>query len=186
MPISAKQSTCGACLKETPIFNSTIAAFHYEPPISDFIQNLKYQSNFTANELLANALVNKLRIYYRDETLPQQIIPVPLHRLRVLKRGFNQANEIAKHLSIAFNIPINNQAISRAVSTPPQADLSAAQRKSNLRRAFQVNRKPPAHCAIVDDVVTTGSTANAVAKALIKAGANKVDVWCLARAFPVD
>ncbi len=115
--------------------------------------------------------------------LPECIIPVPLHHNRYRQRGFNQSIEIARHLSRQLSIPLDLSSCIRNRDTTHQTDLPAKQRRKNMRQAFSVlNPMPYQHVAIVDDVMTTGATASALAAALKKHGVNRVDVWVCARA----
>ncbi len=183
LPIAASQSVCGQCLKSSPRFDKAVIAFHYESPISEFIQSIKFNANFTSVKLLTDSLVTQIQDRYRSSSLPQTIIPVPLHPKRTRQRGFNQALEIAKQLNKSLPISISKQLVSRVINTAPQLNLSAKERHKNLKLAFKINRPPPNHCAILDDVMTTGSTAQVIANELKKAGAKQVDIWCVARAY---
>jgi Predicted amidophosphoribosyltransferases len=115
--------------------------------------------------------------------LPEIIIPVPLHPQRFRERGFNQSIEIAKSLSRHLNIPIDTQSCIRKRNTLHQIDLPARQRQSNMKQAFKVKQPMKArHIAILDDVMTTGSTVNELAKVLKQSGVNRVDIWVCGRA----
>jgi ComF family protein len=108
---------------------------------------------------------------------------VPLSASRFRRRGYNQAIELARHLRKHLGVAMCTDLVTRIRDTPEQAGLNRKQRRRNLRGAFAVSRRiPGAHVAIVDDVVTTGSTANELAKVLKRAGATRVDVWAVARA----
>ena len=114
---------------------------------------------------------------------PEYLIPVPLHRNRYRQRGFNQAIEIAQSLSRELAIPLNLNACVRLRDTPHQIDLSAKQRRKNMKHAFAARGLSTIrHVAIVDDVMTTGATASELAIALKNAGVDRVDVWVCARA----
>jgi len=114
---------------------------------------------------------------------PEQIIPVPLHAQRYHRRGFNQAIEIARPIARMLDIPLNLTCCRRTRNTAPQAQLSAKERKSNLKNAFSIVKAPAVnHVALLDDVVTTGSTVDELARALRKAGIERIDVWACARA----
>ena len=121
-------------------------------------------------------------IKHRKSNLPECIIPVPLHPQRLRVRGFNQALELARIIAKQLNIPLNYSLCQRDKSTPFQSGLSAKQRKQNLKNAFIVT-KPHAykHVAIFDDVVTTGTTVNELAKQLKNSGVETIEVWAIAR-----
>jgi ComF family protein len=111
-------------------------------------------------------------------------LPVPLHRERLLERGYNQADEIARIWSRELAIPVDRKALIRTRATPSQSGLSARQRELNVRRAFAYQPKHEyRHVALVDDIVTTGSTVSEIARALHRAGVDYVEVWALARVY---
>jgi len=191
MPIKTTEYTglaiqaCGACLKQTPIFDKTIAAFHYEPPISDFITSLKFNAQHHFTPLLSNYLATTLRSHYQNEALPQALIPVPLHPKKSQERGFNQAQLIAQSLSEQLQIPLLKDIAKRIRFTKAQSALNADQRQRNLKGAFIVEPINKKSVALIDDVMTTGATANEISSQLLKAGATRVDIWCVARAFAI-
>lgn len=171
---------CGRCLHETPTFDVTYAPFTHHEEIRHLITGLKFGAQFKnarlLGALLAEAIDNKVEI-------PDCIIPVPLHKARYHERGFNQALEIARTVSQKLHIPINPNCCVRHKDTPHQTGLTAKKRRQNLRRAFSVNKPVlTSHIAILDDVMTTGATANELATALKHAGVSRVDVWVCARA----
>lgn len=120
----------------------------------------------------------------RIEKRPECLIPVPLHPRRLLARGYNQSLELGRPVSERLGIPLLPNACARVRYTAPQARLPAAVRHTHLVDAFATTRRLPyRHIAILDDVLTTGSTASALTATLLAAGAIKVDVWTLARAI---
>ncbi|HCH22965.1 MAG TPA: hypothetical protein DE179_01540 [Oceanospirillaceae bacterium] len=187
---------CGDCLRQPPHlahgFDQALVALHYLPPISSLVHALKDHDNQAAGRLLAACLYQYIHLNNPD--LPQLILPMPLHKKRLQQRGFNQAKVIGKLLSKRFGISLNDRIIKREKDTASQQGLNKQQRRSNLRQAFTISpsasvRKILAevqHIAIVDDVMTTGASANAVAKALRKAAGHElhIDVWCVARTLP--
>ncbi|MEY4209858.1 MAG: hypothetical protein RLZ92_236 [Pseudomonadota bacterium] len=108
---------------------------------------------------------------------------MPLHPNRYRQRGFNQSIEIARHVAKHLNIRLDLNSCARIRDTDHQSGLKAKQRQTNLKQAFAVT-KPLSyqHIAIIDDVITTGSTASALAASLKNQGINRVDVWACARA----
>ncbi len=121
--------------------------------------------------------------FKQHHLMPDAIIAVPLHPKRLRQRGFNQAEEIARYIHQAINIPLVNQQLKRIINTVNQTSLSAAERQKNIRGAFLFSPQSKANfIAIIDDVVTTGSTANEIAKVLKKAGVKRVEIWAFARA----
>lgn len=187
---------CGDCLRQPPHlahgFDQALVALHYLPPISSLVHALKDQDNQAAGRLLAACLYHYIDLNNPD--LPQLIVPMPLHKQRMQQRGFNQAKVIAKLLSKRLAIPLNERIITREKETLSQQGLNKRQRRRNLREAFVVSASAGVkkvlaeveHIAIVDDVMTTGASANAVAQALRKAISHElhIDVWCVARTLP--
>lgn len=145
----------------------------------------QHQSRWPFGRLLAEQLARHL-LHAFDEGLPRPsaLLPVPLARKRLRQRGFNQATMLADWLSPVLEIPVRNDLLQRIHDTPSQQQLDAAARHRNLRRAFALPDPQPLrgqHWAIIDDVLTTGATAEALARLLKRAGATRVDIYCLAR-----
>lgn len=178
LPLHYPGQLCGTCQRHPPSFDTSIALFHYATPIDRLILELKFAAGLHHARLFAALLGTRLA----KETVPDCIIPVPLHPSRQRERGFNQAIEIARPLSKQLGCPLDIESCIRIRPTPPQSLLSGSQRRSNLRGAFTLTRPLQArHVAVLDDVMTTGSTLNAVAKLLRQAGAERIDVWLCAR-----
>lgn len=176
----ATPQLCGHCLTKSPVFNETYAPFLYQHTARYLITQLKFNRQYKNARLLGYLLANHLKI---TAEMPEVIIPTPLHPNRYKERSFNQTLEIAKTLSKQLNIPINSKSCFRSRDTPHQINLPAKQRHKNIKNAFKVNKPIKAqHVAILDDVMTTGATANELAKTLKKAGVMKVDIWVCARA----
>ena len=171
--------TCGACLHNPPAFNQVQAALSYHFPADHLVHLLKFQGQFGAAKALADALVANLDPLSK----PHYLVPVPLHPKRLRERGFNQSLLIAKHLGQYFDIPILLKGIDRQKHTLPQTMLSEKVRKNNIKDAFAVNINLSGKTvAIVDDVMTTGATANQLAQTLKDKGASAVYVWVPIRA----
>lgn len=179
-----KNLVCGQCQQHPPPFTRTLTPFLYEPPMDHLIKLLKFQGQLAAATLLGNLLQEALA--QRTVPLPEALLPVPLHPTRLAERGFNQALEIARIVSKSMAIPILTRAMQRHRPTPPQVSLDAKARRGNVRGAFRLQQPIQVrHIAIVDDVITTGSTVAELARVLKKAGVEEVEVWALART-PVD
>jgi ComF family protein len=115
---------------------------------------------------------------------PDFLLPVPLANKRLRQRGYNQAAMLASWLGPSLQLPVNERLLGRVKETPAQQGLDAKARRRNLLGAFELFKPQDVagkHIALVDDVLTTGSTADVIAKLLRKAGARQVDVYCLAR-----
>jgi ComF family protein len=156
-------------------------AFRYRHPLSSLIKKFKYNHNLRVGLALAGGLLGKLKDGGQD--LPDLILPVPLHYLRLYARGYNQALVISRVLSRELLITLDFGLVARSSNTMPMFDLTVAERRSNVAGAFRLKRPLPCtSMAIVDDVITTGSTAYELARLLKTGGARRVEVWALARA----
>lgn len=172
---------CGSCQQRPPYFDATVAAFHYAPPIDRLIVRLKFNGELTYARLLGELTADTL--IRTDADLPEVIIPVPLHAQRMRERGFNQSLELARYIARQLGVPVDQRSVRRVKATQPQMELPAKARKTNVRNAFELISDLSAHhVAIVDDVVTTGSTVNELARVLWRAGAKRIQVWSCARA----
>lgn len=178
-----RQSVCGTCLVYPPSYSRLLAPFIYRPPVSSLVSAYKYQGRLVNGRVLTESFTGYVRRQYAGAALPSLLVPVPSHRRRIRQRGFNQALEIARWLSRELAVPLAQDLVSRNRYTSQQTGMSARERKKNLKNAFQVNHEldPDTVVAIVDDVVTTGTTVSELAKALKKAGAGEIHVWALAR-----
>jgi len=171
---------CGQCLIEPPPFTRCISAFEYRAPVSHLIGAFKYQRRLVYGRALSALLA--ARLHTEPELAADIIVPVPLHWRRRWTRGFNQAEVIADELAHRLRIPLHAKALLRLKQHTPQQQLTAVQRRRNLRSGFAIRGDVRGrHVALVDDVVTTGATAAEIARTLLDAGAAAVQVWCLAR-----
>ena len=147
------------------------------------VKALKFQGRLAVARLLGG-LLGEI-IAERGEPLPEFLLPVPLHPSRLRERGFNQALEIARSAARPSGLTVLPDSLQRIRATPPQTQLDGEARRHNVRGAFAVYRPIAArHVAIVDDVVTTGSTINELARLLRTVGVAEIDVWACARTPP--
>ncbi|HLB56319.1 MAG TPA: ComF family protein [Coxiellaceae bacterium] len=180
---SENQLHCGQCIANPPPFDNTFALFDYAPPISMMIWQLKFHGNLMIAQLFAQCFIDFIEQFYSASTLPDLIIPVPLHFSRLKERGFNQALEIAKPIGKYFNIPVDTKKCIRIKNTQAQSSLPAHKRKNNVDNAFGLSYAfSEKQVVILDDVMTTGNTVSEIAHLLKNVGVRKVDVWCCARA----
>lgn len=182
---SQHHGVCAACYRALPWQTQRepnwFSAFHYTPPISTLITDFKFYQKIQYAPLLGGLLADALKQHYTNQPKPTLILPVPLHRARLRARGFNQSQLIAKQVARHLNLPIDLSHCARIRNTRAQTELSANARKKNLNNAFKIKTFfYDAHIAILDDVITTGSTAQSLRKALQKAGAARVDIWSCA------
>ncbi|TBU99358.1 amidophosphoribosyltransferase [Stutzerimonas kirkiae] len=185
LPLPATGLVCGQCLKRPPAYDRVVAPWSFEFPLDGLVSGFKYQARWPMGRLLAGLLAEHLRRQYQAG-LPRPItlLPVPLSRRRLRQRGFNQAQMLARWLGQALGIPVIDDLLSRTRDTPPQQQLDARTRRRNLLGAFALapdSRIRKGHLALIDDVLTTGATAQALARLLKRHGAGRVDVYCLAR-----
>lgn len=174
---------CGKCLTHPPHFDCARAHLLYEGPARDMIHSFKYQHRTHLRRPLALLALKGMTDFITQQA-PDVIIPVPLHRSRLRKRGFNQAVLLGNLFSSRLAIPMLVNGLIRTRQTEPQIDLSAEERRNNVKGAFSTAR--PADVAgkqilLLDDVMTTGSTVNECAKELKKAGSSSVLVVTIAR-----
>jgi ComF family protein len=185
LPLPGEGLTCGACLRRPPAFSRVEAAWRYAFPLDSLITRFKHQAQWPMGRLLAALLSHHLQHAFAEGLpRPDLLLPVPLGRKRLRRRGFNQAEMLAAWLAAALDLPLQRHWLLRPQEGAHQQELDAAARKRNLRRAFALHdQATPAgrHVALVDDVLTTGATAEALARLLLRAGAVRVDIYCLAR-----
>lgn len=174
---------CGACLTNPPHFDSARAHFLYEGAIRDLIHSFKYNQKTHLRSPLALLTLEGVGGFLADHQ-PHLIVPVPLHRSRLRQRGFNQAVLLGRVLSRRLSIPMLTDALTRTRPTEPQIQLSAAERRLNVKGAFTVTKPDSVagkRILLLDDVMTTGSTMDECARELKKAGADMVTAVTIAR-----
>ncbi len=178
LPITAGHR-CGACLAHPPAYDHVCAPFTYAFPVDALVQALKYRSMLAIAPLFGNAIANSL------DARPDVIIPMPLADARLRERGFNQAQEIARHVASIAGVTLLPRACRKVRDTAPQAALPWKERAKNVRRAFVCDEDfTGQHVGIVDDVMTTGATLNELARNLKQAGATRVTGLIVARTLP--
>lgn len=172
---------CGRCLSNPPAFDRTYAPFIYQGAVRYLIHALKFGASYKNARLLGQLLSDYLQ---QHAERPELIMPVPLHKHRYRERGFNQAIEIARTVATQLTIPLSLDHCVRHRDTAHQTGLDADHRQQNLKQAFSLVKPLPdvQHIALLDDVMTTGSTAHELAKVLKSSGIKRVDVWVCGRA----
>ena len=182
-PLLTNESlVCQTCLTTETNFNKVLAIFNYQLPIKKFILDLKFGRKLSYGRFFGKLLTEHVyHQWYKNQPLPEAIIPVPLHPARLRSRGFNQAFELTRDIS--SHILVNNHAVIRTKNTVNQARLSKANRNPNIKHAFLAKPLPYQHIAIVDDIITTGNTMRALCQAITTANPKiLIDLWCIARA----
>jgi ComF family protein len=178
---SGDQLKCGQCLRKAPVFDRSVSLFSYAEEAITLVYRLKFNEKLAYSRLLGSMLADA--IAKKNIELPGCILPVPLYKKRLRQRGFNQSLELARPIANRFNIPIDVHAVKRVRDTQSQTGLDKKQRRKNIRAAFKIVEPVSApHVAVVDDVVTTTSTANELSRLLKRSGVRRVDVWSIARA----
>ena len=172
-------TVCGRCQTEAPAYTASRALFRYSFPIDRLIQGLKYHGQLHHARVLGELLAAQLA----ERQAPDCILPVPLHAARLRERGYNQSLELARAVARTLHVKLDYRSLTRTRPTPPQTGLPLDERARNVRDAFALAPNfSPRHVAIVDDVMTSGHTVNAVAKCLRHGGVEEVEVWVVARA----
>lgn len=174
-----------ACPRHTApwVVDAVVAPLEYAEPVDAHVQALKFAGRRHLGRALGEQLVEAVRAIPSSPSV-DALVPVPLHRRRFLERGYNQAVEITRPVAAALRIDFYVAGIRRQRATTAQAKLSANARRANLRHAFRVTRDlRDLHIAVVDDVITTGATVNALARELKRAGAASVQAWAIARSI---
>jgi ComF family protein len=184
-PYGDSTGECGRCLAEPPPFDRLRAAVAYGDVARTVVLKLKYSGRPGLAETLARFMLRHLPEEGDGEPKPL-LVPVPLHRWRIWKRGYNQAALIASALSRRARIEAAPDILRRTRATPPLKGLGRRERALTVRGAFKVTEEGRKRLAgrpviLVDDVFTSGATAGACAKALRRAGASSVSVLCWAR-----
>lgn len=171
---------CGACLGKAPRYQSAWCAFRYAYPVDHMVRALKYHGAIVQGRVFGGLLARILARRHA-ERWPDCIVPVPLAQDRFRERGYNQAIEIARPLGRRLGLPLCTDLAVRHRPTREQAALSGKERRRNVRGAFSVTRRLNGESvAILDDVVTTGSTVGELARVLRRAGAGRIEVWAVA------
>ena len=180
LPLETPAQLCGRCIKHAPPWDEAWAPFRYEWPLAQLESRFKFGGDLAAGRTLALLWCASPRTV----ALPEVVVPVPLHRSRLRLRGYNQVLELAGTLARHFGVRLRREALLRDRATDAQTELSAVQRRRNVRGAFsaQFGDEIPQHVAVLDDVCTTGATLAECARALKRAGVARVDAWALARA----
>ena len=173
-PAPAIEGFCGPCRKDEYAFDFARSALLFTQTLREIIHHLKYADRVSLAKPLG-AFLKECHVH--EGFSGNLVIPVPLHRSRERTRGFNQAELIAAGL----DVPVASRILRRRKDTPSQTGLSRGERRRNLAGAFEVRGKVSGTVIVVDDVYTTGSTMNEIARTLKRAGAGRVEVLTVAR-----
>ena len=171
---------CGRCHAHPPAFDATLAAFEYRFPVDRIVRRFKYAGDLALGRWLAERLAD--RVLASGEPLPALVVAPPSTTARLRERGFNPALEIAKSVARSMGVPCVIDGLSRTRQTAPQPGLDRDERRRNVEGALAASVGVEGRTvALVDDVMTTGATAEAAARVLKRAGAVRVIAWVAAR-----
>jgi ComF family protein len=173
-PAPAIEGLCGRCRKDEYAFDFARSALLFTHTLREILHHFKYADRVSLAKPLGNLLKGCLE---REPFTGKLVIPVPLYSGRERARGFNQAELLTGQLEL----PVNTRLLRRRKDTPSQTGLSRSERKRNLAGAFEVRQRINGTVIVVDDVYTTGSTMNEIARTLKRAGAERVEVLTVAR-----
>jgi len=185
LPMPLSHLTCTSCSINPPTFSEVVAGWLYDFPIDSLVTRFKHQGKWPLGRLLAEMYAEFLQYRFNEGLQrPDFLLPVPMANKRLRERGYNQAQMLADWLGASLQLSVQSRLLKRVKETPAQQGLDARARRSNLLDAFELMDSQTVadkHIALIDDVLTTGSTADVIAKTLRQAGARQVDVYCLAR-----
>lgn len=169
------RTICFDCVKTSPIYERGWSVFIYEGMVKETIYRFKYGGHREYAKYLGHLMTKRIK---SEELLEVDlIIPIPIHINRKRKRGYNQAEELAKVVSKELGIPMDTSIITRIKDTKPQSGLSIVQRQNNIKKAFQIKDKinlEQMKILLVDDIYTTGTTINYCSTLLKKRGAKEI------------
>lgn len=178
---------CGRCREKPRPWGRVLVYGPYAGPLKDLILGYKFEDRLDFGRRLqecALAAFERGVAAFPELAACDTLVPVPLHPRRLLARGFNQSREIARLISSRRGLPIRQAALSRVRRTTPQMELAREARTENIRGAFAASGKilSGRSVLLIDDIMTTGATLEECARAMLNAGALRVDVLVLARA----
>ncbi|CAI1827138.1 DNA utilization protein GntX [Serratia entomophila] len=184
LPAGAPHLLCGRCLQRPPPWQWLVFAGDYRPPYSQLVKRFKFQHAPELAPTLARLILLSWLQAHREQNLyrPDLILAVPLQAKRCWRRGYNQSDLLARPLARWLGCAYRPAALRRVRATAPQQLLSADARRRNLRGAFDCREQVAGqHIALLDDVVTTGSTVAEIATLLHRLGAASLQIWCVCR-----
>ncbi len=170
--------SCADCQSRPPGFDRATAPLVYGHPVDDLIAGFKYHHRLPLGRDLADLLASTLD---RRRPLPELLLPIPMHRQGLRERGFNQASELARQLSVRLGIPWSAAYLTRRHDGDRQRGLRRRKRLGNTKGRFSCRSGLPSHVALIDDVITTGATVDEASRVARRAGAATIEVWAVAR-----
>lgn len=170
---------CGACCRKKPNIDQVFTNLRFEEPLRTLIHQFKYQHALYLKKYLASLILQALP---QSALESECLMPIPIHRKKLAIRGFNQSAELCKELAKQLKKPYDLLSCQKIIHTPAQAETDLKERSKNIRGSFQVKPIKHQHITLIDDLITSGSTANELALTLKKQGVKQVDLWCCAKA----
>lgn len=187
-PVMAKEiEFCYDCSQKKHVYTKGLSVFLYNSVMKKSIYEFKYNNKREYGDFYAQEIVRELGEHIKRWKV-EAIIPVPLHKSRRKRRGFNQAELVANKVGQRLGIPVEASLVARTRKTLPQKQLNDKERQNNLKKAFKMMRNDVklSTAIILDDIYTTGSTVDEVAAVLRAAGVEKVYVICIAIGKGID
>lgn len=182
--------------RQLPCGVTAHAAFDYRSPVADSLKSLKFHGDRRVAKVFGALLAAAISAAGESDTegRPEVILPVPLHHHRHASRGLNQSLLIAREVGRWLRLPVRRDGLIRLRATPPQTGLHAGERRQNVAGAFlmqprlhaDIRRAGLRRIVLIDDVLTTGSTLDAAATALLQGGVRELQCWSVARAMPTN
>ncbi|AWX14190.1 amidophosphoribosyltransferase [Mergibacter septicus] len=183
-PLPEYHLGCGYCSCQQLLWDRMIYVSPYQAPLSELIHRFKFQQQYYLDRTLARLLLLAVLNAKREQglSLPELLLPVPLHHHRQWQRGYNQAGLLADYLGYYLTLPVNHHWLKRQRATPSQRGLVARERQKNLVGAFSLKAEVRVQSvAIIDDVITTGATMYELCVLLRQQGVSEIQVWALCR-----
>ncbi len=169
---------CGHCIQKPPPLDAVFTPYQFEGALRTLVHDFKYREKLHLSLFFAKQMLHTPPDFNATNTC---IMPIPLHKARIQTRGFNQAAVLAINLAQHLHLPCFVKHIKKIKNMPPQAALEAKNRKQNIRNTFHIKPITYEHVILIDDLITTGSTANELAHQLKLQGTQTVSLWCLAK-----
>lgn len=182
VPLVSDLHFCGACLSHAPQFSKAYALYDYSQSCATLIKRFKFDYQLCVGDFFAHKLYDKFQTIINDQGEYDAIIPLPLSRDRLKERGYNQTHELLRVIAKKSNILIDQNSVKRIKATCALSTLNLEERKREILNAFSAQAMSYRKVLLVDDVMTTGSSLNELAKTVLKAGVESCDVLIVARA----
>ena len=181
-PLKSKLHFCGACLTQAPLFSRVYTLYNYSGSCATLVKHFKFNHQLCVGDFLAHKFYEKYLDIILEQGEYDAIIPLPLSRQRLKERGYNQTHELLRVISKNTIGLVDQQSVKRTKMTRALSTLNLDERQIEIKNAFSAQAMDYQKVLLVDDVMTTGSSLNELAKTVLKAGVGTCDVLTLARA----